>query len=271
MRASSHSIVRHYFVVPVIAALLALLGASLLMLVTAPRALACPVCVSPDKVTVSGEGISGVATITDPMSLSSLDAGSFMGFDDHTASVAQPTISGSGYELTRYFRNSGVPGSFWTLGFDHMRYYPGASGQPGYVYYEGPVSDEASRYAEGLGMPQAGRWYRLTASEDAIVQQALAAASGNPSTNDSAASPPLVTSTPPTSTQPPILRALASLSLPVAILVACLALLVAVVLYRHARVRRHPITLAPAEDTADERPQTEVRGSLLPVGDKDGR
>ena len=257
MRAPTHSpvrqrrAVRRYFVLPVVATLMALLGAALFMLVDAPRALACPVCVSPDKVTVSGDGISSIATITDPMSLSSLGAGNFMGFDEHTASIAQPVISGSGYELTRYFKNSGVPDSFWTLGFDHMRYYLGASGQPGYVYYEGFVSDEARRYAQGLGMPQAGRWYRLTASEDAIVQQVLAAASGNPSTNDSASSPPLLTSTPPTSTRPPVLQALANLSLPVAILVACLALLVAGVLYRRARARRHPIAFAPAEDTAD--------------------
>ncbi|HEX5440302.1 MAG TPA: hypothetical protein VFW76_05420, partial [Ktedonobacterales bacterium] len=195
---------RRYHLLPVLAALVALFGGSLLMVVNAPRALACPVCVSPDKVTLTGDGISGVMTIIDPTRLTLFGAATFMGFEQ-SAPVAEPAHTGKGYELTRYFKNSGVPASFWTLGFDHMRYYPGASGQPGYVYYEGFVSDEASRYAQNLGMPQSGRWYQLTASEDEAIQQVLVAHS-NPATSISVSSPP-------TSTQPPaILRALSSLS-----------------------------------------------------------
>lgn len=249
MRAPSHSTmrmrqrraVRRYLLLPMVAALVALVGGSLLMLANAPRALACPVCISPDKVTLIGDGISGVMTITDPARLTLFGAATFMGFDQ-SAPVAEPAPTGNGYELTRYFKNSGVPASFWTLGFDHMRYYPGASGQPGYVYYEGFVSDEASRYAQNLGMPQTGRWYQLSASQDEAIQEVLAPAPGVPATMSNASSPP-------TLTQPPaILRALSSLSLPVIILLACLVALAAVVGYRLARYRRHPAPFIPAEE-----------------------
>lgn len=240
---------RRYHLLPVLAALVALFGGSLLMVVNAPRALACPVCVSPDKVTVTGSDISGVASITDVMLISALGAGNFMGFDQ-PAPIAEPTHTGDGYELTRYFKNSGVPDSFWTLGFDHMRYYPGASGQPGYVFYEGPVTNEARVYAENLDMPQSGRWYQISSSQNEILRQLLTAASGNSAVKDSAAAPP-ATSAPPTSSTPPILGALSSLSPQVIILLTCLVALLAVVGYRVARNRRQPVAFNPAKKTAD--------------------
>src|SRR6185437_5169991 len=128
-----------------LAALIALLGVSLLTLANVPRALACPVCMSPDKISLSGDGISGTASVTDPVLLISFSAERFMGFEQRSP-IEPPAHTGPGVELTRYYNNSGVPASFWVQGFDHMRYYPGASGQPGYIYYEGPVSDEARAY-----------------------------------------------------------------------------------------------------------------------------
>lgn len=235
----------------VLMTLLAMLAAAFALVVNVPQALACPVCIAPDKITLSGDGISGTASITDVMLISSLGAGNFMGFDQ-PAPVVEPAHTGSGYELTRYFKNSGVPDSFWTTGFDHMRYYPGASGQPGYVYYEGFVSDEASRYAQGFDMPKSGSWYRMTASEDNVIQQLLAAAHTGPSVKGGASSPPLSTSVPPTATQPPaILRVLGSLSLPVALLLACLAVLIAGVGLRLARTRRHLAVFTPTEESAN--------------------
>lgn len=225
-------------------ALVALLGASLLTLANVPRALACPVCVPPDKITLSGDGVSGTASVTDVMLLTSFSTAQFMGFEQR-APIDPSAHTGPGVELIRYYNNSGVPASFWTQGFDHMRYYPGASGQTGYVYYEGFVSDEASRYAQNLGMPQSGRWYQLTASEDEAIQQVLAPARSNPATSSSVSSPP-------TSSQPPaILRALTSLSLPVVILLVCLVALAAGVGYRLMRNRHHPGTFTPADETAD--------------------
>ena len=44
-----------------LAALIALVGASLLTLANVPRALACPVCISPDKITLAGDGVIGTA------------------------------------------------------------------------------------------------------------------------------------------------------------------------------------------------------------------
>ncbi|HKW23786.1 MAG TPA: hypothetical protein VJO13_20580, partial [Ktedonobacterales bacterium] len=49
-----------------LAALIALLGASLLTLANVPRALACPVCISPDKITLAGDGITDTTSVTDP-------------------------------------------------------------------------------------------------------------------------------------------------------------------------------------------------------------
>ena len=52
-----------------LAALIALLGASLLTLANVPRALACPVCVPPDRITLSGDGVSDTDAFTITMDL----------------------------------------------------------------------------------------------------------------------------------------------------------------------------------------------------------
>ncbi|HEY7340513.1 MAG TPA: hypothetical protein VH591_06515 [Ktedonobacterales bacterium] len=217
-------------------ALIALLGASLLTLAHVPRALACPVCISPDKITLSGDGINGTASVTDVMLLTSFSTAQFMGFEQR-APIDPPVHTGSGVELTRYFNNSGVPASFWTQGFDHMRYYPGASGQPGYIYYEGPVSDEARTFAEGMNFWQRdGLWFALTSAEQDEMNQLLAA-NGNP--QNSSAAPPFTSPGAKASNPPAILSALASVPLAVAILLACLALLGVGVGYRLLYTRRH--------------------------------
>lgn len=235
---------------PLLVALIALVGASLLMLVNTPRALACPVCISPDKVSVSGNGISGVAAITDASLLGSLGAGVFMGFDKPTP-VVEPGHMGNGYELVRYFKNSGVPDSFWTQGFDHMRYYPGVSGQPGYIYYEGPVSAEARQYAQGLNMPLSGRWFQVTRPQDDVLRQLLTAAHANPRNNSAASRSSSATEPTSSSEAPAIVRTLTSIPLPVIILLGCLVLLAAAVGYRVLYLRRHRSPFSPAEETGD--------------------
>ena len=62
-------------------ALVVLLGASLLTLANVPRALACPVCISPDKITLSGDGITGTAAVIDPGLLAWFSTAQFMGFE----------------------------------------------------------------------------------------------------------------------------------------------------------------------------------------------
>lgn len=255
MRLLSHfhvhrpPIFRKYYVV---VALFVVLGASLLTLANAPRALACPVCISPDKITLSGDGVADTASVTDPGLLAWFSMSQFMGFEQR-APIDPPIHTGLGVELTRYYQNTGVPQSFWTQGFDHMRYYPGAASQPSYIYYEGPVGEEARAYGQGLGLWQrVGKWYALTSAENTEIRQLMGAANANPANSSADSAPPFTSpSAPNASGLLAIARALTSLPLPVIILVTCLALLVASVAYRLLRTRRHHTPFAPAEDTVD--------------------
>ncbi len=245
-----YRVYRPYYLLMV--ALFTLVGASLLALANAPRALACPVCISPDKITLSGDGVTGTASVTAPGLLAWFSTSQFMGFEQRS-SIENPAHTGPGVELTRYFKNSGVPASFWTQGFDHMRYYPGASGKPGYVYYEGPVSNEAREYAQGMNFWQrTGQWYALTSAEQDEMGHLLAAGNGNPQ-NSSASAPPLVTSPsePPVSGPLAIVRTLMSIPLAVVILLVCLVLLGAGAGYRALYTHRHPRSFTPMEETGD--------------------
>lgn len=238
-----------------LAALIALLGASLLTLANVPRALACPVCISPDKITLSGDGVTGTASVTDPGVLAWFSTAQFMGFEQRapieTAIQTGHGIPRQGVELTRYYNNSGVPASFWTQGFDHMRYYPGASGQPGYIFYEGPVSDEARTFGDQMNFWQRdGKWFALTSAEQDEMSQLLAAAHSVP--QSSSAAPPPFTSPDAKATNPPgILSALASIPLAVVILMGCLVLLVVGVGYRLLYTRRHPRAFSPMAEAED--------------------
>lgn len=233
-----------------LAALIALLGASLLTLANVPRALACPVCISPDKITLTGDGVTGTASVTDPGVLAWFSTAQFMGFEQR-APIEPPVHTGPGVELTRYYNNTGVPASFWTQGFDQMRYYPGVSGQPGYIFYEGPVSDEARTFGEQMNLWQrTGQWFALTSAEQVELNHLLAAAHSAP--QSSSAAPPPLTSPGAKATDPPgILSALASLPLAVVILLASLALLGAGVGYRLLYTRRHPRAFSPMAEAED--------------------
>jgi hypothetical protein len=233
-----------------LAALIALVGASLLSLANVPRALACPVCISPDKITLTGDGVTGTASVTDPGVLAWFSTAQFMGFEQR-APIEPPVHTGPGVELTRYYNNSGVPASFWTQGFDQMRYYPGVSGQPGYIFYEGPVSDEARTFGEQMNLWQrTGQWFALTSAEQVELNHLLAAAHSAP--QSSSAAPPPLTSPGAKATDPPgILSALASLPLAVVILLASLALLGAGVGYRLLYTRRHPRAFSPMAEAED--------------------
>jgi hypothetical protein len=227
-----------------LAALIALVGASLLSLANVPRALACPVCVPPDRITLSGDGVSDTASVTDPVLLTSFSTAQFMGFEQRSP-IEPPVHTGPGVELTRYYHNSGVPVSFWTQGFDHMRYCPGESGQSGYIYYEGPVSDEARYYAAGMNFWQrTDHWFALTSAEQDEMNQLLAAAHGAPR-NGSAAPPPFTSPDAKVSNPPGILSVFASMPLAVVILLGCLVLLAVGVGYRLLYTHRHPQVFSP--------------------------
>ena len=140
-----------------------------------------------------------------------------------------------------------------------MRYYPGVSGQPGFIYYEGPVSDEARTFGEQMNLWQrTGQWFALTSAEQDEMNQLLAAAHGVP--QNSSAAPPPFTSPDAKATNPPgILSALASVPLAVVILLACLVLLGVGAGYRLLYIRRHPRAFSPvAEAEAQDMTPTPV-------------
>jgi hypothetical protein len=242
-------------------ALAALLGATLLTLVNVPRALACPVCVSPDKIKLSGDGIAGTASVTDPVVLSWFSTAQFMGFEQR-APIAKPAHTGTGVEMTRYYKNSGVPASYWSVGFDHMRYYPGAPEKPGDIFYEGRIDPANNPFAQMLNTSQrTGKWYALTSDEDQHMRQLLAVAQGRPLGSSDAPQP--VTSTGPSiGVQPQFsIQVLLRGWLPVTILSAFLLVLVATAAYRVLRLRRRPRWLVVDEASDGELPSSVLVGS----------
>jgi hypothetical protein len=239
-------------------ALAALLGATVLTLVNVPRALACPVCISPDKITLSGPDIVGTAAITDPVVLSWFSTAQFIGFEQR-APIARPAHTGTGVEMTRYYKNSGVPASYWSVGFDHMRYYSGAPGKPGDIFYEGAVDAANNPFAQVLNLDQrTGQWYALTSGEDQHMRQLMAVAQSRPLARSDAPQP--ATSTGPSiSVQPPSpIQTIRSGWLPVTILSAFMLVLVATVAYRVLRLRRHP-----RRPVVDEAPDGELLSPVL--------
>lgn len=247
----------------VMLALVAVLGATLLTLVNVPRALACPVCVSPDKVTLAGDGIAGTASVTDPVMLAWFSTAQFMGFEQR-APIAKPAYTGTGVEMTRYYKNSGVPASYWSVGFDHMRYYPGAPGKPGDILYESAVDAANNPFAQALNLDQrTGKWYALTSGEEQHMRQLLAVAQGRPLSSSDAPQP--ATSTGPSiGVQPPFsIQALRLRSdwLRVAILLAFILVLAAIVAYRVLRLRRHPSIFVVDEASGGELPSSVLAGS----------
>jgi len=111
------------------------------------------------KIDISGPGINGVASITDPDLLASI---TITGFMDFTQTIPEPQNVGAGYELHRYFKHE--DGTYWD--FDRVRYYPDPSGGRGYVFYE-----------EGIGYGpahNAGQWFHATPEGDTAMQRILA-------------------------------------------------------------------------------------------------
>ena len=111
------------------------------------------------KIDISGPGINGVASITDPDLLAPM---TITGFMDFTQTIPEPQNVGAGYELHRYFKHE--DGTYWD--FDRVRYYPDPSGGRGYVFYE-----------EGIGYGpahNAGQWFHATPEGDTAMQRILA-------------------------------------------------------------------------------------------------
>jgi hypothetical protein len=110
------------------------------------------------RIDISGPGINGVASVTDPDLLKPMTIGGFM---DFSRSLPEPQGLGEGYELHRYFLNA--DGSDWD--FDRVMYYADPAGGPGYV-----------KYLEGVGYGpahNAGLWFRVTPEGEAAMQNIL--------------------------------------------------------------------------------------------------
>jgi hypothetical protein len=133
----------------------------------------------PDKMSITGPGLQGVAEVTDTDLIGKLGMAEFENFGRE---VEAPGISQEqSYEITRYFRDN--DGKTYHP-FDHIRYYPLASGEPGYVFYIGIIN--------GSG-PYDGKWYRATLAGDNAMRRVLDSLGATPPGPNSA---PATTGTP---------------------------------------------------------------------------
>ena len=84
--------------------------------------------------TISGPGIKGELTLSDPKEMMKLEQS---GFFDQAVLAKPPAGLGEGYSITAHLNLDGkiVP-------FVEMAYYPTEAGQPGYVHYTGRLNGE---------------------------------------------------------------------------------------------------------------------------------
>src|SRR5262245_7028359 len=102
-------------------------GAMALLLMTASLALAWP-DQPPDRVTISGPGLAGSVTITDPAQLTVFKLGALEDFDQGVLATP-PQVTGAGYQIERYFYGG-------TFHFASLRYFPDPGGGAGYLYFQ---------------------------------------------------------------------------------------------------------------------------------------
>jgi len=140
---------------PRLRALIGLALSLLLMLLAFPRAASAKGAFG--LVVISG-GLAADIEVTDRHLL---DFGSFNDFSQSL--IEAPADPGTGYVISRGWPNDAfTPFAPW----DRLRYYPGAAGQPGYVFYEGLVNG-SSEYD--------GHWYRASADAEKYMLPLLAA------------------------------------------------------------------------------------------------
>src|SRR5512140_1385724 len=86
------------------------------------------------SITISGPGINGEVTLSDPQSLMKLQQ---MGFFDTSTLVKAPQNLGEGYHLTGYLNLDGK-----VVPFVQAIYYPAAEGQTGYMHFTGGLNGD---------------------------------------------------------------------------------------------------------------------------------
>jgi hypothetical protein len=110
-----------------------------------------------DMISIVGPGLDGKLNIQDAEIVHNLSIGQF---EDFGSPVEAPDDAGPAYEMTRYFKDEGN-----YVAFDRVRYHPGASGSPGYVYYIG-IDNGWTGYD--------GKWFLVTDEGEQTMQAVLA-------------------------------------------------------------------------------------------------
>jgi hypothetical protein len=109
--------------------------------------------------TISGPGIKGELTLSDPKDMMKLEQS---GFFDQAVLAKAPAGLGEGYTITAHLNLDGkiVP-------FVEMVYYPTEAGQPGYVHYSGRLNGET--------LQKVDEWNILTRDADTAFRGLMTA------------------------------------------------------------------------------------------------
>jgi hypothetical protein len=133
---------------------LLLLG--MLLVLTTSIALAWPDG-PPERVTISGPGLTGEVEVTDKEILTALSLGAIEDFE--RGPITAPKV-GEGYQITRYFYEA-------SFNFGRLHYYPNPAGERSYIFFEdGPdfIGDHTI---------YDGKWFYTTSQGEAAMQRLL--------------------------------------------------------------------------------------------------
>lgn len=112
----------------------------------------------PDKVVITGPGLTSPIIITNPSLLSGFG---FYSFEDVNHRIAEPKDPGPGYVITRYLAH----GTELTPR-DRAIYHLRPSGEPGLVFHEGLID-------ENMWSEFDGYWYHASEAGDATIRSIL--------------------------------------------------------------------------------------------------
>jgi len=135
----------------------------ILALITVIALLAIPTLVVFAKelglLTISGPGIKGELTLSDPKDMAKLEQS---GFFEQAVLAKPPAGLGEGYAITAHLNLDGK-----VVPFVEMVYYPTNAGQPGYVHYTGRLNGEA--------LEKVDEWNILTRASDGAFRSLMTA------------------------------------------------------------------------------------------------
>ena len=109
--------------------------------------------------TISGPGIKGELTLSDPKDMMNLEQS---GFFDQAVLAKAPAELGEGYAITAHLNLDGK-----VVPFVEMVYYPTEAGQPGYVHYTGRLNGET--------LQKVDEWNILSGDADTVFRSLMTA------------------------------------------------------------------------------------------------